>query len=115
MTISDIFKKVVLKTGDQKSRSYFICQLVDGCSFKSGSFTTLLKHLEEKRTYFVHPGQICLECNLIMDSACEVMGHFRRHLEQGIHSFSYTPEKELCAACKLHWTYFNQIIHYNCK
>ena len=85
---------------------------MEQCSFRSSSFKTLMKHCERNHSYFVHPAQICHDCCLIMDSACEILQHFRKHITQGLNSFSYTPDKALCPPCKLHWTFFNQIVHY---
>ena len=81
------FKKTLIITNN-KVKPAFVCQIGTNvetvCNIQSKSFKSQLKHFQKTHKIWLHPTQICYNCEHIMDSSCELVSHYKQHLLAGL-------------------------------
>ena len=112
--MSALFRKVLILSGKSK-KTYFICKcLVQPdleaessspqppqtlCNHKSGTFKSILRHLVSEHSIYLPEAIICDSCQIVLQNSCQVLAHFKSHIEKGVEVFGYEEENNPCESC----------------
>ena len=115
-----LFRKVLVLNGRAR-KTYFVCKcvvtaeptLTEGkevsqqselteqfCNEKCGSFKGMLRHLVKKHQIYLPSEIVCESCQIVLQNTCQLINHYKQHLESGLEAFNYTDESEFnCDSC----------------
>ena len=103
-----LFKKILtLNTQGKGHKNNFICRCVingdDGpnyCSMKFNTFKSVVPHLMRFHKIVIPNEIICYQCETLFSSTCQVIDHYRKHIDIGCEVFNQEDENQECVHCR---------------
>ena len=103
-----LFKKILsLNVQGKGHKNQFICRCIvnseegqNFCSMKFNTFKGVVRHLIRHHQLLIPNEIVCFQCESLFSSMCQLLDHYRIHIETGSLIFNQEHDDMECLHCK---------------